>query len=126
VTVAIPPDLPVVRGDRFALRLLLDNLMDNAIRYSTTTRSIAVTAKVEHSMVVVSVSDKGVGIRASELDQVTRRFFRGSDASAGGSGLGLAIVEKVVQDHGGVLKIESAEGEGTTVSVSLRTAHTSV
>ena len=60
------------------------------------------------------------------IDQVTRRFFRGSDASAGGSGLGLAIVEKVVQDHGGVLKIESAEGEGTTVSVSLRTAHTSV
>jgi signal transduction histidine kinase len=123
VTVAIPPDIPVVRGDRFALRLLLDNLVDNAIRYSTTTRSISVSATVEHSMVVLSVSDKGVGIRAKELDQVTRRFFRGSGASAGGSGLGLAIVKKIVQDHDGVLKIESTEGEGTTVSVSLRTAH---
>jgi len=126
VTVAIPADVPVVHGDRFALRLLLDNLMDNAIRYSTTTRSIVVSAKVEHSMVVLSVSDKGVGIRAKELDQVTRRFFRGSEASAGGSGLGLAIVEKIVQDHDGVLKIESVEGEGTTVSVSLRTAHSVV
>jgi signal transduction histidine kinase len=85
-----------------------------------------VSAKVEHSMVVLSVSDKGVGIRAKELDQVTRRFFRGSEASPGGSGLGLAIVEKIVQDHDGVLKIESVEGEGTTVSVSLRTAHSVV
>jgi signal transduction histidine kinase len=119
VTVSIPPDVPVVRGDRPALRLLLDNLIDNAIRYSTTTRVITVSARVEHPMVVVSVRDEGVGIRSTELDHVTRRFFRGSGASTGGNGLGLAIVQRIVKDHDGVLTIESVEGTGTTVSVSL-------
>jgi signal transduction histidine kinase len=119
VTVAIPPDVPVVRGDRSALRLMLDNLIDNAIKYSTTTRAITVTAAVEPPMVVVSVRDRGVGIRFGELDQVTRRFFRGAGAVGGGNGLGLAIVQRIVKDHDGVLAIESREGEGTTVRVSL-------
>jgi signal transduction histidine kinase len=122
LTVAIPADLPAVRGDRFALRLLLDNLLDNAVKYSAATRSITVSARHEHPVVVLSVRDQGVGIRASEMDQVTRRFFRGSAAPAGGNGLGLAIVQKIVNDHEGVMRIESVEGEGTTVSVSLRTA----
>jgi signal transduction histidine kinase len=119
VTVAIPPDVPVVRGDRSALRLMLDNLIDNAIKYSTTTRAITVSAAVQPPMVVVSVRDRGVGIRSGELDEVTRRFFRGSGAVGGGNGLGLAIVQRIVKDHNGVLRIESREGEGTTVSVSL-------
>jgi signal transduction histidine kinase len=122
VSVAIPADLPSVRGDRFALQLLLDNLLDNAIKYSTATRSIAVSVRYEHPMVVLSVRDHGVGIRAEELEQVTRRFFRGSRASPGGNGLGLAIVQKIVNDHQGTLRIDSVEGSGTTVVVSLRTA----
>ena len=73
-------------------------------------------------MVILSVSDKGVGIRAEEIEQVTRRFFRGSDARQGGNGLGLAIVQKIVHDHEGVLRIESVEGNGTTVVVSLPAA----
>jgi signal transduction histidine kinase len=119
VNVAIPPDVPVVRADRLALRLLLDNLIDNAIRYSTTSRRITVSAGVERSMVVLSVRDQGVGIRFSEIDQVTRRFFRGAGAPTGGNGLGLAIVQRIVRDHDGVLNIESTEGTGTTVRVSL-------
>lgn len=122
VTVALPPDLPAVRGDRFALRLLLDNLLDNAVKYSAATRSITVTARYEPPMVALSVRDDGVGISATEIGQVTRRFFRGSAARPGGNGLGLAIVQKIVDDHDGVLTIDSVEGRGTTVAVSLRTA----
>jgi signal transduction histidine kinase len=70
-------------------------------------------------MVVLSVRDQGVGIRFSEIDQVTRRFFRGAGAPTGGNGLGLAIVQRIVRDHDGVLNIESTEGTGTTVRVSL-------
>jgi signal transduction histidine kinase len=124
VTVSIPTDVPAVRGDRLALRLLFDNLMDNAVKYSGTTRSIAVTARHEHPLVAIAVSDKGVGIRAAELDQVTRRFFRGTGAPPGGNGLGLAIVQKIVDDHDGTLRIDSVEGEGTTVVVGLRTSDT--
>lgn len=119
VTVAIPADVPAVHGDRLALHLLLDNLLDNAVKYSAATRSIAVGARHEPPMVVLTIRDKGVGIRATEIEQVTRRFFRGSGAPPGGNGLGLAIVQKIVDDHEGVLKIESVEGEGTTVIVSL-------
>jgi len=122
VTVAIPADLPAVRGDRFALRLLLDNLLDNAIKYSAATRSLTVSARHEPPTVVLSVRDQGVGIRAADLGQVTRRFFRGAGAAPGGNGLGLAIVQKIVTDHGGILRIDSLEGQGTTVAISLRTA----
>ena len=73
----------------------------------------------ETPMVVVTVSDKGASILARELDQVTRRSFRGSGAPPGGNGLGLAIVKKIVDDHEGALQIQSVEGKGTTVVVSL-------
>jgi signal transduction histidine kinase len=119
VIVIIPADALVVHGDRSALRLLLDNLIDNAIRYSTTTRLITVSAAVRHPLMVLSVRDEGVGIRSTELDLVTRRFFRGAGVAAGGNGLGLAIVQRIVKDHNGILTIDSAEGKGTTVSVSL-------
>jgi two-component system phosphate regulon sensor histidine kinase PhoR len=122
ITLAIPPDLPAVRGDRLALHLLLDNLLDNAVKYSAATRSIAVTAAFEPPMVALAIRDRGVGIRAADIDHVTRRFFRGSHAPAGGNGLGLAIVKKIVDDHAGTLSIDSVEGEGTTVTVRLPSA----
>jgi signal transduction histidine kinase len=76
--------------------------------------------------VTLTVRDRGVGIGAGEINHVTRRFYRGRAAPSGGNGLGLAIVEKIVADHDGVLKIESVEGEGTTVSVSVRAAEPNV
>jgi Signal transduction histidine kinase len=76
VTVAIPPDSRGARRPSRAAPAPRQRL-DNAIKYSSATRSIAVTARYEAPMVVVTVSDKGAGILARELDQVTRRFFRG-------------------------------------------------
>jgi signal transduction histidine kinase len=60
-----------------------------------------------------------MGIPAEELDQVTRRFFRGKRAGSGGSGLGLAIVQRIVQDHDGVLSVQSEVESGTIVTVKL-------
>jgi signal transduction histidine kinase len=119
VRVDLPEELPAVRADATALGLMLNNLLDNAIRYSTDTRHLAITARANHASVILEVSDQGIGIPDSEIGRVTRKFFRGRHAIAGGSGLGLAIVDCIVADHAGVLEIRSGLGTGTTVVVTL-------
>ena len=120
--VIMPDDLPQVRADRHALGLLLNNLIDNAIRYSKDVRTLTITARGGRN-VTIEVADGGIGIAADELPRVTRRFFRGRSSTVSGSGLGLAIVERIVADHGGQMHIQSTEGQGTTVSVTLPAAH---
>ena len=122
IAVDVPPDTPPMRGDRTACLLLFDNLVDNAIRYSRERRWIRIRARGSGGRVTISVSDHGTGIPADQLGQVTRRFFRGRNAGSGGSGLGLAIASRIAADHGGSLKIESTEGTGTTVDVTLPAA----
>ena len=122
VTVDVPDDLPMVRADPNALGLLLNNLIDNAIRYSKDTRSLAISARGTTSSVTLEVADRGVGIPPDELARVTRKFFRGRGSVTGGSGLGLAIVDRIVADHGGALELRSTEGQGTTVSVTIPAA----
>jgi signal transduction histidine kinase len=117
--VDIAADIPLVLADRTAMRLMLDNLIDNAVRYSPRTRSLKVSARRQSAVVVIDISDKGRGIPADEIEHVTRKFFRGRDVVANGSGLGLAIVSRVVADHGGRLDIQSTVDVGTTVSVTL-------
>ena len=123
VRVTMPDDLPQVRADRHALGLLLNNLIDNAIRYSKDVRTLTITARGTRE-VTIEVADSGIGIAADELPRVTRRFFRGRSSTVSGSGLGLAIVERIVADHGGHMNIQSTEGQGTTVSVTLPAART--
>jgi len=120
--ITIEPDTPRVRGDRLALRLLFDNLIDNALRYSTTDRRLALTARSRGESVWIDVSDCGIGISADELPHVTRKFVRGKNLVSGGSGLGLAIATRIARDHGGHLEIESAPGSGTVVTVRLPAA----
>jgi signal transduction histidine kinase len=122
VEVGIPFDIPPIRGDRTACVLLFDNLVDNAIRYSTATRRLAVGARAEGKAVTIEVADRGPGIPPDELPRVTRKFFRGRAAGSGGSGLGLAIASRIVEDHKGSLRIHSQLGVGTTVSVTLPVA----
>jgi two-component system phosphate regulon sensor histidine kinase PhoR len=117
--VEIPGDLPLVRADRTAMGLLLDNLVDNAIRYSPTTRHLHLAAHRENGHVVLDVSDNGRGIPEDEIDHVTRKFFRGRHLVPHGGGLGLAIVKRIVIDHGGRLSIRSTVDVGTTVSIAI-------
>ena len=120
--VELPEDLPPVKADPTALGLMLNNLVDNAIRYSRGTRWLQIAAHRENGAVVLEVSDRGMGIPEDEIERVTRKFFRGSQSNAGGSGLGLAIVDRIVADHSGTLAIRSIVGQGTTVAVTLPVA----
>ena len=115
----VSPHLPPIRGDRSALAMVFDNLIDNALRYSTTRRTLRIQARQQGAQVVFDVQDQGVGIPPEELSRVERRFVRGRQTRASGSGLGLAIVGRLVRDHGGTFTLESVVGSGTTVRVSL-------
>lgn len=119
VVVDLPGDIPAVRADPTALRLALDNVVDNAIRYSGRSRWLSLVARRADPLVSLDISDRGIGIAHDEVGQVTRKFFRGRRSPNAGSGLGLAIANRVVSDHGGQLTIESRPGAGTTVRLAI-------
>jgi two-component system phosphate regulon sensor histidine kinase PhoR len=119
VDVDIPVDLPLVKADRTAMMLALDNLVDNAIRYSPGEHFIRISARRDGPTVVIEVQDRGAGIAPDELSTVRRKFARGRLARADGSGLGLAIVSRIVADHKGTLVLDSETGSGTTAKVYL-------
>lgn len=119
VTVDVAHDLPAVWGDRSALIQVVDNLIDNAIKYSGETRTLHVHASDRAGYVTIAVTDRGVGIPPDELERVFEKFSRGRNARPGGSGLGLAIARQIVSDHKGRLAVRSAPERGTTVEATL-------
>ncbi len=119
VEIDIPIELPLVRADRTAMMLTLDNLVDNAIRYSPADHFLRISAQREGPRVVIEVQDRGVGIPPQELSIVRRKFARGRLAGADGSGLGLAIVSRIVADHKGAFVLDSEPGAGTKAKVYL-------
>lgn len=120
--IEIAPGVRAVRGDRPSLRLLFGNLVDNAIKYSDSRRSVVLRATPSGSMISIQVIDSGIGIADDELPQIVKKFVRGRGAPGGGSGLGLAIASRIAQDHHGTLQIDSRVGAGTTVTVTLPAA----
>jgi two-component system OmpR family sensor kinase len=103
------PDPVIVRGDREALRALLDNLVDNAIRY-TPQGSVTIRAAREGATPILEVIDTGPGVPAAERERLFERFHRGEHASATGSGLGLAIVRAIAERHGARVELVDAQG----------------
>ena len=119
VDVDIPSTLPPVRADRTAVVLLLNNLVDNAIRYSDVRHFLGIRAREIGGCVAIDVIDRGAGIPDEEIPRVMRRFVRGRRAISSGSGLGLAIANRIATDHGGQLSVTSVVDAGTTVTVAL-------
>jgi two-component system, OmpR family, sensor kinase len=113
-----------VRGDREALRVMLSNLIDNALRYTPADGSVTVRIVRESADVVIEVQDTGPGIAAEQRARVFDRFYRVPNATADeGSGLGLAIVKRVVDRHAGSVTLDdAATGRGLKVSVRLPAA----
>jgi two-component system, OmpR family, sensor histidine kinase SenX3 len=98
------------------------NLVENAVAYSLAGSRVVVTARTEGSMVLLTVSDQGIGIPATEIDRIFERFYRVDPARArttGGTGLGLSIVKHVAATHGGEVKVWSVQGEGSSFTMAL-------
>jgi two-component system phosphate regulon sensor histidine kinase PhoR len=123
VTAHTPADLPGVVADRDRLVQILINLVDNAVKYTPEGGAVTVTARATSDEALeVAVADTGVGIPAADLPRITERFYRVDKARSralGGTGLGLAIVKHLVLAHGGELRIESPQQQGTTVRFTL-------
>jgi signal transduction histidine kinase len=109
----------VVLGDRDALRTLVRNLVDNAVRYTPPGGRVQVrTAKNPQGGFVLEVTDSGPGIPAADRARVFDRFYRRASAPEGGSGLGLAIVKAIADRHGAGVALEDAPGGGLYASVT--------
>lgn len=130
IEVEIAPATPPILGDADQIAQVLQNLLDNAVKYGKEGGTVRLACGPATSGkdwparpgVVLAVADDGPGIPRADLPRVTERFYRvdkGRSRAAGGTGLGLAIVKHIVSRHRGQLLIESEEGKGTTVSVWL-------
>lgn len=111
--------------DRNRIMQLLDNLLENATKYSSKTGEIQVRLWQEDSSAHLTVTDNGVGIPQADLEHIFDRFYRGTnvdDRRFAGLGLGLYICRGIVQQHGGDIWVTSELGKGTTIHVTLPTA----
>lgn len=118
----LPTGSSTVHGDPVRLGQAVDNLISNAIKFTPRGGSVNVTLEMRDDKAVITVRDTGMGIAASELDQLFSRFFRATTATRNavpGVGLGLTITKAIVTAHRGEMDVQSEEGVGTSFSVSI-------
>lgn len=111
-----------VKGDSSKLQALLQNLVENAMKYTPENGSINITTAVKGNFLEISIKDSGIGIPKDQQSQLFTKFFRAKNAmkvDTTGSGLGLFITKQVVERHGGSISFQSAENEGTTFVVQM-------
>lgn len=121
----VDPSAGTIVASPTILRLVVGNLLDNALKYTSAGGSVTVEARLEGRDFVLKVADTGKGIPPSELPRVFDRFYRVDRArqkSTGGAGLGLAIVKEACERSGGAVSVESEEGKGSTFAVVWRDA----
>ena len=117
----VSPGSSTLSGDRDQIRQIIYNMAKNAVRAMDAGGKLTISGREEKRWYVIRFSDTGRGMSS---DEIARIFTPFSTAFDGGTGLGMAIVRRIVEDHGGVIDVESRPGEGTTVTIQLpRVAH---
>jgi two-component system phosphate regulon sensor histidine kinase PhoR/two-component system sensor histidine kinase VicK len=122
IELVIAENLPPVAADRISLHEVVNNLVDNAIKYSENSDKIIVTSQLNNDgLVETSVQDFGIGIPASVIGQLFQKFHRShkSRVQVGGTGLGLYLSKELVNAHGGNIWVRSKEGEGSIFSFTI-------
>ncbi len=113
-----PEILPAVLGDRNRLRQVFINIIDNALKYSDVNGVVNISVEQSGDNIVITIADNGCGIPAADLPKVKQKFYK-ANQTVRGSGIGLAVADEIVRLHKGSLDIDSVEGVGTTVTISL-------
>jgi len=123
VTIEIAPGTdPLIEADRALFQQALQNLVENAIKYTRNEGKVDVRASSRQEWMVVEVQDNGMGISPMDLARLGEKFYRGAQQSSKeqrGSGLGLAIVKSIVERHGGEIRVDSQLGKGSTFTLIL-------
>lgn len=117
--------LPKVKMDSLKLKMVIENLIDNAVKYTAPGGNVDIVFKYYRNIIETVVSDSGVGIPKDQFPQLFSKFFRAKNVvkmQTDGTGLGLFIVKKIVEKHGGIIWAESEEGKGTSMHFTLPTS----
>lgn len=121
--VTLPAALPPVPGDPGRLQLLIENLVSNALKYTRSGGKVILEIReTADGKIGLEVRDTGIGIPAAAQSRIFTEFFRAENAKScdsAGTGLGLVIAREIVEQHGGGIRFESAEGRGTSFFVTL-------
>jgi signal transduction histidine kinase len=119
----IDEDVPFVQADSQKIAWVLHQLMDNGIKFTSAGGSVVVSVKREgENLVVVSVTDTGIGIAPSRLNDIFEPFHQLDGSSTrkyGGTGLGLSLVRQIIEAHGSMVEVQSVEGRGSTFKFPL-------
>jgi two-component system, sensor histidine kinase and response regulator len=119
----VDEDIPFVQGDSQKIGWALSQLIDNGIKFTSTEGSVAVSVKREgENLVIVSVTDTGIGIAPDRLSEIFEPFHQLDGSSTrryGGTGLGLSLVRQIIEAHGSMIEVQSVEGRGTTFKFPL-------
>lgn len=113
-----PEILPAVLGDRNRLRQVFINIIDNALKYSEEGGVVTINVHLTDDNIVITISDNGCGIPAEHLPKVKQKFYK-ANQTVRGSGIGLAVADEIMKLHKGSLEIDSTEGVGTIVTITI-------
>jgi signal transduction histidine kinase len=111
-----PDDLPLVHADHERVRMVLTNLVSNAVKYSPEGGRIRIGGRAERNLVLAYVDDQGVGIAPEEQARIFDRFYRVDNRlrrETQGTGLGLYLTRAIIEAHGGTIRVESKVGRGS-------------
>jgi signal transduction histidine kinase len=123
VQILTPESVPEVQADAEKIGWVINQLLDNGIKFTPSGGSVLLTLKEEgRNLVLISVADKGIGIPPTRLKEIFEPFHQLDGSSTrqfGGTGLGLSLVRQIVEAHGSLLDVKSMEGKGSTFSFPL-------
>ena len=117
------PTICTVKADKEKIRAVVQNLLENAVKYTPQNGSVTIQVYDRDGFVYMSVRDSGIGIPKDQQAYIFTKFYRARNAArveANGSGLGLFIAKNIIEKHGGTITCESEEGKGTTFTVSIK------